>query len=115
MSKKLTNKDIMKIYYNLKLIEEVKQNTYQELLLSPKTDPRIKALALEDETELKTLIDMIKDWVDDITEETISDEVKMIDYLKEDPYFKLVQLVYKKRDETKSPGLKKPNKKKLMN
>ena len=46
----------MKIYYNLKLIEEVKQNTYQDLLLSPKTDPQVKVLALEDELELKDTV-----------------------------------------------------------
>ena len=113
MSNKLTNKDIMKIYYNLKLIEEVKQNTYQDLLLSPTTDPEIKSLALQDELELKDLIDVIKDWVDDLTEETINDEVKMIDYLKEDPYFKLVQLVYDNRDKNSTTTKKKT--KKLMN
>jgi hypothetical protein len=56
---------------------------------------------------------VIKDWVDDLTEETINDEVKMIDYLKEDPYFKLVQLVYDSRDKKSTTTKKKT--KKLMN
>ena len=50
---------------------------------------------------------------DTMRQKVINDEVKMIDHLKEDPYFKLVQLVYDNRDKNSTTTKKKT--KKLMN
>ena len=106
MSKKLTNKLLMKTYYNLKLIQEVKQDTYKKLL----DDPSITV-------EIKALINVFRDMVDVAISQTENEDKKMIDHLKQDPYYKLVQTVYIRKDKGKKDKSKMFKKidKKLMN
>ena len=117
MSKKLTNKLLMKTYYNLKLVEEIKQNTYEELLNDPLVSVEHKALALQDGLELKRLIDIFRDMIDEACDTTAGEEKSMVDYLKRDPYYKLVELIYRQRDELqkKTKTSKTKINKKLMN
>ena len=106
----------MKTYYNLKLIEEIKQNTYQEILADPLAPVEQKALALQDELELQRLIKIFKEMVEEAVYKTLNEEKSMADHLKRDPYYKLVQLIYKQRDELeKKPSKVKKIDKKLMN
>ena len=117
MSKKLTNKLLMKTYYNLKLIQEVKQDTYKKLLDDPSITVEIKALILQDELEIERLINVFRDMVDVAISQTENEDKKMIDHLKQDPYYKLVQTVYMRKDKGKKDKSKifKKIDKKLMN
>ena len=115
MPKKLTNKLLMKTYYNLKLIEEVKQNTYQGILADPLAPVEQKALALQDELELQRLINIFKEMVEDAVYKTLNEEKSMADYLKRDPYYKLVKLIHKQQDKLQKKTLKRKIDKKLMN
>jgi hypothetical protein len=114
MSKKLTNKLLMKTYYNLKLIEEIKQNTYEGILADPLGSVEQKALALQDELELQRLINILREMVEDAYYEALSEEKTMTDYLKEDPYYKLVEIIHKQNETQKKTPRKKIDKK-LMN
>ena len=95
MSKKLTNKFLVKAYYNLLLAREIKENTFEDF-----SGP---IHHLEEYAEL--------------AEQDIAyfNSGSLVDLLKEDPYYKIVQMVYK--SEEKFNQIKPPKKidKKLMN
>ena len=105
----------MKTYYNLKLIEEIKQNTYQEILADPLGSVEQKALALQDELELQRLIGILKEMVEDACHTILNEEKSMSDHLKQDPYYKLVVLIHKQQDELQKKPSKRKIDKKLMN
>ena len=105
----------MKTYYNLKLIDEIKQNTYQEILADPLAPVEQKALALQDELELQRLIKIFKEMVEKAAYETLNKKKSMTDHLKQDPYYKLVELIHKQKDGLQKKTPSKKIDKKLMN
>ena len=115
MSKKLTNKFLVKAYYNLLLAREIKENTFEDFSGPIHHLEEYAELAEQDLKELDECIEVFRDMVNDAADIAYFNSGSLVDLLKEDPYYKIVQMVYK--SEEKFNQIKPPKKidKKLMN
>jgi len=117
MSKKLKDKFLIKAYYNLLLIKEVKENTFQDFM-SPKHNlTEYAELAEQDLKELEECIAIFKELVDDAADEAYFSNASpsLISLLEEDPYYKIVRGVYKSEEDLSQIKASKKIDKKLMN
>jgi hypothetical protein len=114
MSKKLKDKFLIKAYYNLLLIKEVKENTFRDFSNSLYQVDDYAELAEQDLKELDECIRVFRDIVDDAADVAYFNNESLLHLLKEDPYYKIVQMVYKSEEKLKTKPSKKIDKK-LMN
>ena len=115
MSKKLTNKFLIKAYYNLLLIKEVKENTFEDFSNSAYQLEDYAVLAKQDLEELNECIEIFRSMVDDAADVAYFNNTSLLSLLKEDPYYKIVQLVYESEEKLNQFKPTKKINKKLMN
>jgi hypothetical protein len=117
MSKKITNKYLFKTYYNLLLIREVKENSFENIDKSIYPVEEYNKLAKLDLEELNECIKIFKGMIDDALDEAyVTDPgVSLAGLLTEDPYYKIVQMVYDSEEKLNKIMLSKKTDKKLMN
>lgn len=117
MSKKFSNKVLFKTYYNLLLVREIKENSFADLDSPYYSTKRYEKLAELDLKELDECIKIFKEMVDAACDEAYieNSSPSMVELLTEDPYYKIVQMVFQAEDKIeKLISLKKIDKK-LMN
>ncbi len=113
MPKKLTIKHLMKAYYNLLLLLEVKNSNFKTLFSQAKIPLELKQLAKEDLKEIGETVDFLKEMIDDLADSDPAAGRELFTCLNDDPYYKLVLAL-----ETDSDDLKETIKnidKKLLN
>jgi hypothetical protein len=116
MSKKLSNKFLFKAYYNLLLIREIKENSFEDFNSPYYSMKKHEKLAEMDLEELDECIAIFKEMVDVACDEAyIENSGTLVELLTEDPYYKIVQMVYAAEDKTKKSMSSKKIDKKLMN
>tara|TARA_Y100000310_G_C20542356_1_gene743922 strand:- start:75 stop:422 length:348 start_codon:yes stop_codon:yes gene_type:complete len=115
MSKKLTNKFLIKAYYNLLLVREIKKNTFEDFSNSTYQLEDYAELAQQDLKELDECISAFKSMVDDVSDEAYFLNTSIIHLLEEDPYYKIIQLVYESEEKLNQFKPSKKINKKLMN
>jgi hypothetical protein len=115
MSKKLKDKFLIKAYYNLLLIKEVKENTFRDFSSSMYQLDDYAQLAEQDLKELDECIKVFRDMVDDAADAAYFDNKSLLHMLKEDPYYKIVQMVYNSEEKLNRAKPSKKIDKKLMN
>tara|TARA_R100000005_G_C4857847_1_gene120801 strand:- start:202 stop:552 length:351 start_codon:yes stop_codon:yes gene_type:complete len=99
MPKKISNKFLIKAYYNLLLIREVKENTFMDFMNPMHNLTEYASLAEQDLEELEECIAAFKELVDDAADEAYFSNTSLVSLLEEDPYYKIVRAVHAAEDE----------------
>tara|TARA_Y100000310_G_C20491668_1_gene719558 strand:+ start:330 stop:677 length:348 start_codon:yes stop_codon:yes gene_type:complete len=115
VSKKLTNKFLIKTYYNLLLIKEIKENSFKNINDPLYSTAEYRRLADLDLQELNECIAAFRQMVDDASDEAYFLNTSLTHLLEEDPYYKIVKMVYDSEGENNKFRTLKKIDKKLMN
>ncbi len=97
----MTLKQLLKIYYNLNLIHEVKEEAYEKMFsMSPEDKPVLSdQLALQDLDELEQCLEDVKERI--MKKANSGKEPDTIaTFISSDPHFRLMQHYYLKDKQT---------------